>query len=62
MKAFEALRKQHDPGARKAYQEAGMLFRQGKRDEGFARYREIVEKDYAASRYREVKRRLDERK
>ena len=62
MEAFEALRKQQEPAARKTYQEAIMLFRQGKRDEGHAKYREIVEKSYASSRYRDVKRRLDERK
>jgi hypothetical protein len=39
-----------------------MLFRQGKRDEGYARYKEIVEKDYASARYRNIKQQLEARK
>jgi predicted esterase len=62
MEAFEALRRQQEPGAQEAFQEANVLFRQGKRDDGFAKYREIVEKYYAASRYRNVKEQLAARK
>jgi hypothetical protein len=62
MEAFDALRKQQEPAAQKAFQDALMLFRQGKRDEGFAKYREIVEKDYASTRYRNIKEQLEARK
>jgi hypothetical protein len=62
MDAFEALRRQHEPAARKAFQEAQTLFRQGKRDDGYARYREIVEKDYASTKYRNAKEQLEARK
>ena len=37
-------------------------FQQEKRDEGYAKYQEIVDKYYAASSYRNVKRWLAERK
>ena len=37
-------------------------FQQGRRDEGYAKYQEIVDKYYAASSYRNVKRWLAERK
>ena len=43
-------------------QEAMTLFRQGKRDEGFAKYQEIVDKDYASARYRNIKEQLKARK
>jgi predicted esterase len=62
MDAFEALRKQQEPAAQKAFQEALMLFRQGKQDDGYARYREIVEKDYASTKYRNAKEQLKARK
>jgi hypothetical protein len=62
MGAFEALRKQHEPAAQKAFGEAIAAFRQGKRDEGFAKYQEIVDKDYASSRYRNLKEKLKSRK
>jgi hypothetical protein len=38
------------------------MFQQGKQDEGYAKYREIVEKYYASSLYRNVKRSLEDRK
>jgi hypothetical protein len=38
------------------------LFQQGKQDEGYAKYREIVEKYYASPLYRSVKQWLAERK
>jgi hypothetical protein len=60
--AFEALRKQHEPIAEKAFGEALTAFRQGKRDEGFAKYQEIVDKDYASSRYRNIKEQLKSRR
>ena len=62
MAAFAELRKSHDSAAKKAFGEARRLFQQGKQDEGYAKYKEIVEKDYASSLYRIVKRWLDERK
>jgi hypothetical protein len=62
MAAFAELRKSHDTPAQKAMGEARGLFQQGKQDDGYAKYKEIVEKDYASSQYRIVKRWLDERK
>jgi predicted esterase len=62
MGAFEALRKQHEPAAQKTFGEALTAFQQGKRDEGFAKYQEIVDKDYAASRYRNIKEQLKSRR
>jgi hypothetical protein len=61
MEAFEALRKQQEPAAQRAFQEANMLFRQGKQDEGYAKYKEIVDKDYASTRYRNIKEQLKAR-
>ena len=60
MQAFAALRAEHDGPARKAFDEANALFRQGKRDEGYAKYQEIVDKHCAAPSYRNVKRWLAE--
>ena len=62
MAAFVELRARHREPAQKAFSEARQLFQQGKQDEGYAKYREIVEKSYASSLYRSVKRWLDERK
>jgi hypothetical protein len=62
MAAFAELRKSHDAPAQKAFGEARQLFQQGKQDEGYAKYKEIVEKDYASAQYRIVKRWVDERK
>jgi predicted esterase len=56
MQAFNALRAKHNGPAQKALDEARVAFQQGKRDEGFARYREIVDRYYAANSYRNVKR------
>jgi predicted esterase len=61
MRAFDAVRAQHDGPAKKALGEARAAFRQGKRDEGYAKYQEIVDKYYAAPSYRNVKRWLAER-
>jgi predicted esterase len=61
MDAFEALRKQQEPAAQKAFQEAMMLFRQGKQNEGYAKYREIVDKSYTSPRYRNIKEQLEAR-
>jgi predicted esterase len=61
MRAFDALRAEHEGPARKALEEARALFGQGRRDEGYAKYQEIVDKYYAASSYRSVKGWLAER-
>ena len=62
MGAFAKLRAQHHESAKKAFGEARQLFQQGKQDEGYKKYQEIVEKDYASPLYRSVKRWLEERK
>ena len=62
MAAFAELRvRQLDP-AKNVFGEARKLFQQGKQNEGYAKYREIVEKYYAFPLYRSVKRLLAERK
>ena len=43
------------------FQEAIMLFRQGNQAEGYAKYQEIVDKDYASTRYRNIKEQLKAR-
>jgi hypothetical protein len=60
--AFGELRSRQLDPAKKAFGEARQLFQQGKQDEGYAKYREIVEKYYASPSYRSVKRWLAERK
>jgi hypothetical protein len=62
MAAFAGLRLEHQEPAKKAFGEARKLFQQGRQDEGYAKYQEIVEKYYASSLYRNVKRWLQERK
>ncbi len=61
MTAFDELRAKHEPPARKLYNEARGLFQQGKTDDGYEKYREIVDKYYASPLYRTVKRTLAER-
>ncbi len=60
--AFEALRKKQEPDAQRLFNEAIMQFRQGNQAGGYAKYQELVEKDYASSRYRNVKEQLKARK
>ena len=62
MRAFAELRGQHEAAAQKAMNEARAAFQQGRRDEGYAKYQEVVEKHYAAASYRNAKRWLGERK
>jgi RNA polymerase sigma factor (sigma-70 family) len=62
MASFEALRKTQEPDAQRLFNEANMQFRQGNQAGGYAKYQEIVEKDYASSRYRNVKEQLRARK
>jgi predicted esterase len=62
MKAFHALRAKHDPPAQKAMGEARGLFQQGRRDAGFAKAKEVVDKYYASPSYRLAKKWLAEQK
>jgi predicted esterase len=62
MQAFKDLRAKHDDPAKKTLNEARIAFQQGKRDEGYAKYQEIVDNYFAAPNYRNVKRWLAERK
>ena len=62
MVAFEALRKKQEPDAQRLFNEAITQFRQGNQTGGYAKYQELVEKDYASSRYRNVKEQLKARK
>jgi predicted esterase len=62
MAAFEPIRARHTAPAQTALAEANTLLRQGKKDEGAAKYREIAAKYYAAPSYRNVKRWLEEHK
>jgi pimeloyl-ACP methyl ester carboxylesterase len=61
MEAFGALRAEHEGRAKKLMGEARAAFNQRKREEGYAKYQEIVEKYFAASSYRNVKRWLSAR-
>jgi predicted esterase len=61
MEAFAALRKQHEPAARRAFGEAQAAFQQGKPDQAYAKYQEIVDKAYASSLYRNVREWLKSR-
>ena len=62
MAAFAMLRAVHEIRAKTLYDEAGLAFRQGRRDEGYSKYREIVDKYFASTLYREAKRDLADRK
>ena len=62
MKAYAALRAKHDPPAQKAMGEARGLFQQGRRDDGYAKAKEVVDKYYASSSYRLAKKWLAERR
>ena len=61
MQAFDALRAEHNGPAIKALGDARAAFQQGRREDGYAQYQEIVDRYYAASSYRNVKRRVAER-
>ena len=61
MVAFNALRAKHDPPAQKAIVEARTLFGQGRREEGYAKAKEVAERYYASSSYRLARRWLAER-
>ncbi len=62
MSAFGELRARHEAPAKDAFAEARKLFQQGKQDDGYAKYREIVTSHYASPLYRTVKRWLEERR
>jgi len=61
MEAFAKLRAEHEKPAKKLFNEATAAFQQNNRDEGYAKYKEIVDKYFAASPYRSVKRSLAEK-
>ena len=61
METFNALRAEHEKPAAKAMNEARAAFQQGNKDQGYAKYQEIVDKYFAASSYRNAKRWLAER-
>jgi hypothetical protein len=60
--AFAELRAKHVEPAKKALTEARQRFQQGKQDEGYQKYQEIVQSYYASPLYRNVKKWLEERK
>lgn len=62
MAAFDALRAKHDEPARKLIGEARGLFQRGRRDEGYAKAKEVIDSYYASSSYRLAKGWLAERK
>jgi predicted esterase len=62
VQAYQRLQKEHDPKAKDAIAEARKAFDAGKRDAGWAKYREVVERWYAAKSYRTVKLWLANRK
>jgi predicted esterase len=55
MQAFDAVRAEHNGPAQKALDAANAAFQRGRREEGYARYQEIVDRYYAAASYRNVK-------
>lgn len=62
MAAFNELRHRHEQPAAKLMGEARGSFQQGRRDDGFAKAQEVVDKYYAAPSYRLAKKWLAERK
>lgn len=62
MAEFDKLRTQQNEPAQKLLNEARWLFQQGKRDEGYAKYREVVDKLYASRSYPGAKKALADRK
>jgi predicted esterase len=62
MAAFSDLRAEHEPAAKKAMGEARQAFQQGRRDDGYKKAREIVDRYYASTYYRLAKKWLAEQK
>jgi predicted esterase len=60
--AFKKLQSAHDPKAEELMTAARKAFNEGKRDEGWQKYQEIVDACYAAKCYRTVKRWLANRR
>jgi len=60
--SFEALRARHTEPAQAANNEANRLFQQGKRDDAYKKYQEIVDRDYASALYPIAKRALANRR
>jgi predicted esterase len=62
MTAFNELRAQQEEPAAKLMGEARGMFQQGRRDDGFAKAKEVVDTYYASPSYRVAKKWLAERK
>jgi len=62
MAAFNDLRDRHEQPATGLMGEARGLFQQGRRDDGFAKAKEVVDKYYASPSYRLARKWLAERK
>lgn len=62
MQQFAALRAQHEAAARQLLGEARQLFQQNRRDDGWAKYEELVDKHWPSSLYARVKGWLAERR
>ncbi len=62
MAAFNDLRAKHEQPAAKLMGEARGLFQQGRRDDGFAKAKEVVDKYSASPSYRQARKWLAERK
>jgi predicted esterase len=62
MDAFERLRAQHQKSADDLFAAARADFQNQKKDDGYAKCQEIVDKWYASDKYQTAKRWLDERK
>jgi hypothetical protein len=62
MEAFAKLRAEHEGPAKKLMNEAQAAFQKGVQNEGYAKYREVVEKHYASSAYCNAKRWISQRK
>lgn len=61
MAAWAELRARHEGPANELFGEARRLFQQGKRDEGWGKYRQIVAECWASPLYRRVQGWLEER-
>ncbi|MEL7497342.1 MAG: hypothetical protein AAFN77_06995 [Planctomycetota bacterium] len=60
--AFQELRSQQDEAGEEAYKAARAAFRSGDREQGYAKYQEIVDQHYASRRYTVAKAALGSRK
>ena len=62
MAAFNKLRAEHNPLATKTMGEARQAFNQGRRNDGYAKAKEVVAKYYASTSYRLAKKWAAEQK